>query len=301
LVNATGTGAIASMTGFAAREGAAEGVAWSWELRGVNGRGLDLRLRLPDGLGALEAPLRKLLGARLARGNVTLGLRLTRAGGAADGPLDDRAIELGIQRLQQVRHAAERHFVTLHPPTSAEVISLMPQDNNAQADLPPVEAFLADAEPLIDGFCQMRAQEGAAIAGVLSGLIDRMADLTDAAEKAAAARAEPQSARLRASLQAVLEATDGLDEARIAQELAVIAAKTDVTEEIDRLRAHIAAARDLLARGGPVGRKLDFLMQEFNREANTLCSKSQDAALTAIGLDLKLAIDQTREQVQNVE
>jgi uncharacterized protein (TIGR00255 family) len=154
---------------------------------------------------------------------------------------------------------------------------------------------------LLEEFDAARAAEGAALAGVIGAQIDRIAALTEDAASSADTRAEAQRAALKANIARVLDAAEGVDETRIAQELALLAVKSDVTEEIDRLRAHVAAARALLATGGAVGRKLDFLMQEFNREANTLCSKAQDAALTAIGLDLKLAIDQTREQVQNVE
>ena len=288
------------MTGFAAREGGDEtGLSWSWELRSVNGRGLDLRLRVPDGLGALEAPLRKRLSEVIQRGNVSLSLRLVRGGGSEGDRLDPAALETAIGRLHQLRQAAERHFVDLAPPRAAEVIALMPQSSGP--GLPPVEVLLADAEPLIEAFQAMRMAEGRALLRVLADQLDRIERLVEAAAEAAAARGPTQAERLRTSLAALREVSEGMDEARLAQELALIATKTDITEELDRLAAHVEAAVALLEAGGPVGRKLDFLMQEFNREANTLCSKSQDAALTAIGLVLKLAIDQTREQVQNVE
>jgi uncharacterized protein (TIGR00255 family) len=289
------------MTAYAAREGMdGAGHGWSWEMRSVNGRGLEMRLRLPDGLGALEAPLRKRLSEVLARGSVTLSLRLTRETGHA-GALDPARLAAALAQMAQVRAAAEAEGLAVAAVSPAEVLTLRGlAEAGDSAALPPLETLMADAEPLISGFLEMRMAEGQALAVLLTGQIDRIAALVAEAEKAAAARAEPQAARLRTAIESLLETTD-LDEARLAQEVALLAVKTDVTEEIDRLRAHVTAARDLLAAGGPVGRKLDFLMQEFNREANTLCSKSQDARLTAIGLDLKLAIDQTREQVQNVE
>ncbi len=295
------TGVIASMTAYAAREGGdGAGLGWSWEIRSVNGRGLEMRLRLPDGLGALEAPLRKRLAEVLARGSVTLSLRVIRESGQSGG-LDPERLSAALTQMSQIRAAAEAQGLEVAAVSPAEILSLrgLAEAGDTTA-LPPTEALLGDAEPLIAAFLEMRHAEGRALAAVLGTQIDRIAALVADAETAAAARAEPQAARLRAAIETLLEATD-LDEARLAQEVAVLAVKTDVTEEIDRLRAHVAAARDLLAMGGPVGRKLDFLMQEFNREANTLCSKSQDARLTAVGLDLKLAIDQTREQVQNVE
>jgi len=302
LVNETGGVGIASMTGYAAREGGdGQGSVWSWELRSVNARGLDLRLRLPDGLGALEAPLRKRLSGAIGRGSVTLSLRLARDSGAGEAAIDPDRLAAVLRQLAQLRAAAEAEGLPVAPLDPAGVLALRALgDPGEVADLPAPDVLLADAEPLIAAFCAMRRAEGAALAAVLSDQIDHIAALVSQAEAAAAARAEPQEARLRTALKTVLDATD-LDEARLAHEVAALALRTDVTEEIDRLRAHVAAIRTLLAGGGPVGRKLDFLMQEFNREANTLCSKSQDAAMTAIGLDLKLAIDQTREQVQNVE
>ncbi|MDG3040134.1 YicC/YloC family endoribonuclease [Roseicyclus marinus] len=289
------------MTGFAAREGAdGTGASWSWELRSVNGRGLDLRLRLPDGLGALEAPLRKRLSEVIGRGSISLSLRVTRDHGA-HGLTDPAKLAAALAQVAQVRAAAEAQGIACMPVDPVAVLSLRGVSEAGEvAAMPAPEVLLADAEPLIAAFTDMRHDEGRALAALLSGQIDGIAELIEAAQKAAAARAEPQAARLRAAIAMLVEATE-IDEARLAQEVAALALKTDVTEEIDRLRAHVAAARALLAQGGAVGRKLDFLMQEFNREANTLCSKSQDAGLTAIGLDLKLAIDQTREQVQNVE
>lgn len=289
------------MTGFATREGGdGAGLGWSWEMRSVNGRGLEMRLRLPEGLGALEAPLRKRLSGLVARGSVTLSLRLVRETG--QGPrLDPERLAAALAQIVQVRAAAEAQGLALAPVSAADILSLRGlSDAPDSAALPDPARLLADAEPLFAAFLEMRRAEGQSLAALLARQIDRIDALVAEAEAAARARAEPQEARLRTALATLLEATE-LDEARLAQEVAALALKTDVTEEIDRLRAHVAAARDLLASGGPVGRKLDFLMQEFNREANTLCSKSQDARLTAVGLDLKLAIDQTREQVQNVE
>ncbi|MFW5641169.1 MAG: YicC family protein [Roseicyclus sp.] len=289
------------MTGFATREGAGEGLGWTWELRGVNARGLDLRLRLPDGLGALEAPLRKAISGVLARGSVSLSLRFVRAGGPAGTGLDPAWLDTALGAMAEVCAAADRRNVALRPPSPAEILGLRGlSDAPVLPALPEPALLLAEADLLLEAFVAMRRTEGAALAAVLVQQIDRIEDLAEAAAVAADARAEGQADAFRAHLAKLLDASD-LDEARLAQELALLAVKSDVTEEIDRLRAHVEAARALLAQGGPVGRKLDFLMQEFNREANTLCSKSGDAALTAIGLDLKLAIDQTREQVQNVE
>ncbi|QXT38460.1 YicC/YloC family endoribonuclease [Gymnodinialimonas ceratoperidinii] len=293
-----GEGALASMTAFASAEGAADGVSWSWDLRSVNGRGLDLRLRLPDGLTALEQPLRAALQKALTRGNVTLGLRVNRVA-SAGGQLSSEALDAALELISEVEARANGG---LTHSTAVDVLNMRGVMDGADAmAMPDTEVLMAEAQELIAAFVAMRRTEGAALARVMSEQLDQIAALTRAARSAAQARTEAQGNRLRAQVAALLAETEIVDEARLAQEIAVLAVKGDVMEEIDRLRAHVDAARDLLDQGGPVGRKLDFLMQEFNREANTLCAKSGDTALTAIGLDLKLTIDQMREQVQNVE
>ncbi|MBY4892291.1 YicC family protein [Rhodobacteraceae bacterium N5(2021)] len=289
---------LASMTAFASSEGAAEGFSWSWDLRSVNGRGLDLRLRLPDSLAALEQPLRAALKKAMTRGNVTLGLRLTREA-LAGGRLSVEALDAALEIIAQVEARANGG---LTHSTAVDVLGMRGvMDGTDAAGLPSVEALMIEADELIAAFVDMRRTEGNALAEVMMAQLATIEQLTQAAKAAANARTEVQGDRLRSQVAALLEATDIVDEARLAQELATLAVKGDVTEEIDRLGAHVAAARALITTGGPVGRKLDFLMQEFNREANTLCAKSADTDLTAIGLDLKLTIDQMREQVQNVE
>jgi uncharacterized protein (TIGR00255 family) len=194
--------------------------------------------------------------------------------------------------------------VTLAQATAADVLAVrgVLDMSSADEDTAPVRAaILADLPALLADFNAMRAAEGAALNGVIAAQLDRIETLTRAAKAEAEARRDATAAALRDALAKVIANTDGMDEARLTQELALIAVKNDVTEELDRLTAHVAAARDLLAEPGPIGRKFDFLMQEFMREANTLCSKAQALALTRIGLDLKTVIDQMREQVQNVE
>ncbi|MEX3015182.1 YicC/YloC family endoribonuclease [Gymnodinialimonas hymeniacidonis] len=287
------------MTAFAASDGSDGPLSWQWEIRGVNGRGLDLRLRLPDGLGALEQPLRAALQKALTRGNVSLSLKLQRAAGGAALALQAEALDAALAALATVEERADG---ALAASSAADILALRGVfEASDTLHVPEVSNLMPEAEALIAAFVDMRRGEGAALAQVMSAQLDRIAELTEAASETATLRAAAAGTRLRQQVAELLEATEVVDEARLAQELAVLAVKADVTEELDRLRAHVKAARDLIAGGGAVGRKLDFLMQEFNREANTLCSKSGDAALTAIGLDLKLTIDQMREQVQNVE
>ncbi|MEY1555516.1 YicC/YloC family endoribonuclease [Yoonia sp. R2331] len=295
---------IRSMTAYASRTGNHDAVSWVWEMRGVNARGLDLRLRLPEGLDGLEATVRTVIKDTLTRGNISLSLRLQRDEAAQPLALDTAQLDRVLGALDQVQERAFAMGVTLGQPTAADVLNTRgvvtaePQEQDTKGL---VAALSADVAPLLADFTAMRAQEGAALEEVLLGQINEIGSLVDDAAAAAEAR-RPQAAQaLKDSLAWVLEDVAEVDEQRIAQELAMIAAKQDITEEIDRLRAHVTAARAMVAASAPTGRKLDFLAQEFNREANTLCSKSQNAALTKIGLDLKVVIDQMREQVQNVE
>ena len=296
-----------SMTGFAAAKGQGAGHSWAWDIRSVNGKGLDLRLRVPDWIDGLELALRNELSRSLHRGNVSLSLKVARDGlaeGAEGLRVNTPALAAVLAALKQVEDAAMEAGVTLGQPTGADVLAVRGVLDTASADFdvaPLRTAILADLPGLLNNFQAMRAAEGAALHGVVAAQLDRIASLAQAAAAEAAARRDAAATTLRDALAKVLANADGVDETRLAQELALIAVKNDVAEELDRLTAHIDAARNLLAETGQVGRKFDFLMQEFMREANTLCSKSQSLALTRIGLDLKTVIDQMREQVQNVE
>ncbi len=295
-----------SMTGFAARRGAGAGYGWTWDLRSVNGKGLDLRLRVPDWIEGLEAALRAELQKSISRGNVSLTLKVTQDEGRDDAAfrVNEMALQAALAALGRVETAAMAAGVTLRQPTAADVLTLRGVIDASAQDLdtgPLRQALLTDLSGLLADFHAMRAAEGRALATVLTAQVDRIAQLTTEAQAETATRAMTQAESLREAMARVLGATDAVDPARLAQELALLAVKTDVTEELDRLTAHVAAARAHLAEGQPAGRKLDFLMQEFMREANTLCSKAQSLALTRIGLDLKTVIDQMREQVQNVE
>lgn len=294
-----------SMTGFAARRGAALGYAWMWDIRSVNGKGLDLRLRVPDWIDGLEIALRAELQKALGRGNVSLTLKVAREEGAAPQPrISPPALDAALAALANVEQAAMAAGVTLAQPTAADVLSMrgVMESNAGDEDTSGLRgALLADLPALIADFHAMRAAEGRALQGVIGAQVETIARLVAAAGAAAEARRPRAADAMREALARLRVNAEAMDEARVAQELALLAVKADVTEELDRLGAHIAAARGLLADPAPVGRKFDFLMQEFLREANTLLSKSQDRELTRIGLDLKTVIDQMREQVQNVE
>ncbi len=292
------------MTGFAALQSGIEAWSWAWDMRAVNARGLDIRLRMPDWIEGLEAQVRSAVAAAVKRGSVTVGLKLSRTTEGFGEHIDEAALARFLKQMATIDAAAAEAGLNLARATAADVLAArgvlvqpLPEDEAG-----PLAAALADDLPkLIAAFDAMRQSEGAAIARVLGAQLDRIAELTAQAADLAEARKEQTAQRLRDNLAKVMANAEGADPDRVAQELALIAVKSDVTEEIDRLHAHVSAARDLLAADDPVGRKLDFLMQEFNREANTLCSKAQSTDLTRVGLDLKATIDQMREQVQNVE
>ncbi|WP_342075797.1 YicC/YloC family endoribonuclease [Yoonia sp. SS1-5] len=295
---------IQSMTAFTSRTGTQDDVTWAWDMRSVNARGFDLRLRLPDGIEGLEAALRSALKAALARGNVTVNLRVTKDEGAQALSLDQTQLDAVLQALDAVQNRAFEIGVTLAQPTAADVLAHRgvmvagkPDDDGAAL----AAAMIGDVPHLVADLIRMRQEEGAALHDVITAQVDQIANLTQQAAAAAAARLPQIKENLTAALRRVVDDVAEVEEARVAQELALLAAKADVTEEIDRLQTHVKAAYALLAQDAPAGRKLDFLAQEFNREANTLCSKAQSPALTAIGLDLKAVIDQMREQIQNVE
>ncbi len=294
-----------SMTGFAAAKGQGAGYAWAWDIRSVNGKGLDLRLRLPDWIEGLEVALRAELARALQRGNVSLALKVSRdTGGAEVLRVNTDILRAVLLALGTVEQAAMETGVTLAQASQADVLSqrgVLENGADAEDTTALRAAILAGFPALLADLKAMRATEGAALHSVIAAQLDRIATLTQDARIATDARADLQADTLRAQIARIMGNVDGVDLARLAAELALLAVKTDITEELDRLDAHIAAASALLADTGPIGRKFDFLMQEFMREANTLCSKAQDIALTRIGLDLKTVIDQMREQVQNVE
>ncbi|MFY0691338.1 MAG: YicC family protein [Paracoccaceae bacterium] len=294
---------VQSMTGFASTTGAQGGYSWILEIRGVNAKGLDLRLRLPEQLAALERPMRAALAAKFARGNIGMTLRLEHVEDAGGVVLDDRVLDAYLDAAIRVRFKAREKGLKLAPSKATDFLGLrgvVASGDGAPAELPS-DQIMASFSEAVEAFCAMRRTEGTALAGVLRGHLDEVAELTAQAIVLAEARLGQMSETLTSNLARVMDNVDGADPDRVAQELAMLAVKADVTEEVNRLAAHVDAARALLDNDGAIGRKLDFLMQEFNREANTLCSKSGTTDLTRVGLDLKAVIDQMREQVQNVE
>ena len=295
---------VQSMTGFASGQGSFQAFQWAWDIRSVNAKGLDIRQRVPDWITGLEAELKSRIGNAIARGSVSVSLRVSRESSEGKLSLNEHGLANVLSALAMVEKAAIEQGVSLTPPTPADILSMrgvMDQttDDGDTTDLK--NALIADFEIMLQDFIGMRKSEGHALELVLHSQVNDIAQLIVQAEEIIGKRREDLSDAFKAAVTRVADATDRFDADRIAQEVAILAVKTDVTEEIDRLKSHVDAARTLLKQGEKIGRKLDFLSQEFNREANTLCSKSQHKDLTAVGLELKAVIDQMREQLQNVE
>ena len=294
---------VSSMTGFARSEGQAEGCSWSWELKSINAKGLDVRCRVPSGYEKLEKAAREETAKSFKRGNVTVNLTINWQKGDAGFRVNPVVLGDLLAVLPDIR----KQLPDAAPPSIDGLLAL-------RGVIEPVEEELTDDarealeseilesfEAALAALSAMRDEEGARLEEGLDARLDEIAGLSSEAEKLAALQPDAIRERLKTQVQVLMEDIPALSKERLAQEAALLMTKADIREELDRLKAHEQAARDLMGNGGAVGRKLDFLCQEFNREANTLCSKSQDVTLTRIGLDMKSSIEQFREQVQNIE
>jgi len=293
---------LASMTGFARSSGVHGNLRWAWELKSVNSKGLDLRFRLPPGRDALEPAIRAAVSKVISRGNVTANLAVQREGAAPQVRVNEDVLAAVIATSRDLAKKIEAQPPTLDGILAIKGVMEVIETEESEAEREAANAALLKGfEAALKDLVAMRGKEGEVIGGVLAARIGEIETLTKSAEASPSRSVEAIRARLSEQVKELLAASSALDPERLHQEAALLAAKADIREELDRLHAHVGAARALLKNGGSVGRKLDFLAQEFNREANTLCSKSNDVALTAVGLDLKTAVDQFREQVQNIE
>ncbi len=294
---------ISSMTGFAHTEGQKGACSWTWEIKSFNAKGLDVRCRLANGFERLEKPLRDRAAERLKRGNVSVSLKTVWNEGEAGFRVNHVILGELLAALPEIR----KQLPDAGPPSIDGLLGLRGVIEPVEEDLGEEAREELEAE-MLDGFdaalealAAMRDDEGTRLTETLNARLDDIARLCGEAEKLAAMQPDAIRERLQTQVQALLEDVPAIPEERLAQEAALLMIKADLREELDRLKAHHEAALDLMNGNGAVGRKLDFLCQEFNREANTLCSKSQDTDLTRIGLDLKAVIEQLREQVQNIE
>ncbi len=297
---------VSSMTGFARQEGGDERFTWTWEIKSVNGKSLDLRFRLPPGYDALEGRARASAAQCCARGNLQVSLTMKAAAAAQSYRINRELLDRLLALSGEL--AAERGETAPVAPASLDgllavrgVVEVAEEEDEPDAKAAREAALAEDLERALAALAEARRAEGARPLQIVSGHLASLQALVDKAAASAAAQPEALRARQRAQVEELLTASPALPEERLAQEAAVLATKADIREELDRLVAHIEAARELLAGGGPVGRRLDFLCQELNREANTLCAKAADVDLSRIGLELKTVVDQLREQIQNLE
>lgn len=291
------------MTGFARTEGQNDTCSWSWEIKSVNAKGLDVRCRLGSNFDNLEPVVRERAAKLFRRGNLTINLTSSKNQKATAYQINTQAVE-GITTLLP---ELESRFGNLTAPSVADLLALRGvlepvEDNISEEDKKALdEAVLESMDQTLAALVQMRQEEGARLRSVLIEQLDTLTRLTTEAGELAALQPDAIRDRLHEQLTEILDAIPALSEERLAQEVAILVSKSDIREELDRLKSHEGAVRELLSGGGAVGRKLDFLCQELNREANTLCSKSSDVELTRVGLDLKAVIEQFREQIQNIE
>lgn len=294
--------ALQSMTGFARSEGSCGRYLWTWELRSVNGKGLDLRLRLPTGMEALEGDLRDIASKSLSRGNIQAGLSVATAEARQEAVINRDALDAVLALKRDLGTVVSDAPLSLDTLLSIRgLVEFKEPEESADAQETRNRDIIEGFAAAISALTTMREREGATLFTILSGHIDRIEQLTATIEADPSRQPEQIRARLAAQIALIAGGTSGLDSDRLHAEAVLLATKADLREEIDRLNGHVAAARDLLTGGVPVGRKLDFLAQEFNRESNTICSKSNASAVTAAGIELKVVIDQFREQVQNLE
>lgn len=290
------------MTGFSRAQSDSELASVSWELRSVNGRGLEVRLRTPNGFDWIDNICRQAIQKKFKRGNIQANLNVTRQAGSSVPVVNEAFLKdvAGLAKRLEERFGAKS--ASADGLLALKGVLEIPDNSVSDEDREALQALVAASlDEALSSLKTTREEEGKALGGILIEKLDELQSLTDSAEADPSRSPEAIRERLASNVQALMEATGNLDEARLAQEAAILATKADIREELDRLNTHIASARQLLSDGGPVGRKLDFICQEFNREANTLCSKSNASAITSIGLEMKVVIDQFREQVQNLE
>ena len=293
---------VNSMTGFARSQGTLGDFTWHWELRSVNGRGLDVRLRLPPGFEAIEQPARKTLSSTFARGNISANLTARRT-------VNDVEIQLNEHVLQQVLAAVEKiRALTNAPAPTAEglintkgVLDILDKTESTESQNKKQAELLQGLNQAIADLQAMRGSEGQQLHNIIQKQLEEIQRSATLIKQSAANQPDKVAGRLKQQLEMLLGNETTVQPERLHQEIAILLTKADVSEELDRIDAHIVAAQELLEQSSPVGRKLDFLTQEFNREANTICSKSNDIEITKAGLAMKAAIDQMREQIQNVE
>jgi uncharacterized protein (TIGR00255 family) len=294
--------ALSSMTGFARRHGASGPYAFQWELKSVNAKGFDLRMRLPPGWDDLEASAKKRASEVLSRGTVYANLNVKRTSAASTVRVNEEVLASIVSMATSLAGKIDAVAPSIDGLLAIKgVVEVVEPESDETEDKAARDAAAAAFEQALADLVEMRRREGGSLGQVLSQRMDEIERLAKRAEAVPGRKPEAIKARLAEQVAALLESSDRFDPDRLNQEALLIATKADIREELDRIASHVAQAREMIAKGGPVGRRLDFLAQEFHREVNTTCSKSNDIELTNIGLELKNVVEQFREQVQNLE
>jgi uncharacterized protein (TIGR00255 family) len=294
--------ALSSMTGFARSHGASGPYTFEWELKSVNAKGFDLRMRLPPGWDELEALAKKRAGEVLSRGTVYANLNVRRANAVSTIRINEDVLASIIKVAHELGGKIDAVAPSIDGLLSIKgVIEVVEPESNEVEDRAAREAAGIAFEQALTDLLEMRRREGVTLGQILSQRMDEIERLAKKAEAAPGRKPEAIKARLAEQIAALLDTSDRFDPDRLNQEAIMIAAKADIREELDRIASHVSQAREMIGKGGPVGRRLDFLAQEFNREVNTCCSKSNDLELTNTGLEMKNVVEQFREQVQNLE
>jgi uncharacterized protein (TIGR00255 family) len=294
--------ALSSMTGFARSHGASGPYAFEWELKSVNAKGFDLRLRLPQGWDELDAHAKKRAGELLSRGTVYANLNVKRASATSTVRINEDVLNAVVKVAHQLAGKIDAVAPSIDGLLGIKgVIEVVEPESNEDEDKAAKAAAAKAFDEALDNLVTMRRREGTSLGQILSQRLDEVEVLAKRAETAPGRKPEAVRARLAEQVAALLDTSDRFDADRLAQEALLIAAKADIREELDRIASHLAQARELIGKGGPIGRRLDFLAQEFHREVNTTCSKSNDLDLTNTGLEMKSVVEQFREQVQNLE
>jgi uncharacterized protein (TIGR00255 family) len=294
--------ALSSMTGFARSHGASGPYAFEWELKSVNAKGFDLRLRLPQGWDELDAHAKKRAAELLSRGTVYANLNVKRANAASTVRINEDVLNAVVKVAHQLAGKIDAVAPSIDGLLAIKgVIEVVEPESDEDEDNAAKAAAAVAFDEALDNLVAMRRREGTSLGQILCQRLDEIEVLANKAEAAPGRKPEAVRARLAEQVAALLETTDRFDADRLNQEALLIAAKADIREELDRIASHLSQARELLGKGGPIGRRLDFLAQEFHREVNTTCSKSNDLELTNTGLEMKGVVEQFREQVQNLE
>jgi uncharacterized protein (TIGR00255 family) len=294
--------ALSSMTGFARSHGASGPYTFEWELKSVNAKGFDLRVRLPQGFDELEAHAKKRAGEALSRGTVYANLNVKRANAAASVRINEDVLNAVLKVVGQLSGRVDAVAPSIDGLLSIKgVIEVAEPESDEEEDKAARAAVAAAFDKALAELIEMRKREGTSLGQILTQRVDEIEALAKKAEAAPGRKPEAIKARIAEQIATLLDASDRFDSDRLTQEALLIATKADIREELDRIASHVAQARELIGKGGPIGRKLDFLAQEFHREVNTCCSKSNDIELTNTGLAMKNVVEQFREQVQNLE